>query len=126
MEITTVLNSGLKLMQTGRQELRQRYTMNLKDIISGKFLSEEGVTRRLPAILYIVFLMILYIFNIFDTQKRYRNILEVEREIARLKVTATTTETQRVSATREANIKKMVKERGLPLIDTDIPPKQLQ
>ena len=116
MEITTVLNSGLKLMQTGRPELRQRYTMNLKDIISGKFLSEEGVTRRLPAILYIVFLMILYIFNIFDTQKRYRNILEVEREIARLKVTAT----------REANIKKMVKERGLPLIDTDIPPKQLQ
>ncbi len=113
-------------MQTGRPELRQRDTMNLKDIISGKFLSEEGVTRRLPAILYIVFLMILYIFNIFDTQKRYRNILEVEREIARLKVTATTTETQRVSATREANIKKMVKERGLPLIDTDIPPKQLQ
>ena len=100
--------------------------MNLKDIISGKFLSEEGGTRRLPAILNIVILMILYIFNIFDTQKRYRQILDVEREIARLKVTATTTETQRVSVTREANIKKMVATRGLPLIDTDIPPKQIQ
>ena len=91
--------------------------MKVKDIISGKFLAEDGVTRRSPAIVYIVFLMLLYIFNIFDTQKRYRRILAVEREIARLKVSATTTETQRVSVTREASIRKMVKERGLDLVE---------
>ncbi|MDE6182896.1 MAG: hypothetical protein K2F53_00535, partial [Rikenellaceae bacterium] len=70
--------------------------MKIKDIISGRFLAEDRVTRRSPAIVYIVFLMLLYIFNIFDTQKRYRRILAVEREIARLKVSATTTETKRV------------------------------
>ncbi len=99
--------------------------MILKDIISGSFLSEERVTKRMPAILYIVFLMILYIFNIFDTQKRYREILAVERDIARLKVTATTTETQRVSMTRYASIREMVQQRGLPLVESTTPPKQL-
>ena len=99
--------------------------MILKDIISGSFHSEERVTKRMPAILYIVFLMILYIFNIFDTQKRYREILAVERDIARLKVTATTTETQRVSMTRYASIREMVQQRGLPLVESTTPPKQL-
>ena len=100
--------------------------MKIKDIISGRFLAEDRVTRRSPAIVYIVFLMILYILNIFDTQKRYRRILAVEREIALLKASSTTTETKRVSVTREASIRKMVKERGIGLIENDTPPQQIR
>lgn len=97
--------------------------MNIKNIISGTFLSGDAVVGRFPAIIYIVILIILYIFNIFDTQKKYREILAIEREISRLKVTITTTQTERVSATREANIMELVKSRKIPLIETNTPPK---
>ena len=98
----------------------------LADILSGRFLSEGSFVKRLPAVLYIVLLTIIYMYNIFDGQKRYREILRVEREIARLKVTATTLQAQRISATKESRIMEEIARRNIPLFETTVPPKPLR
>ncbi len=98
----------------------------LTDILSGRFLSDSGFVKRLPAILYIVLLTIIYMYNIFDGQKRYREILRVEREISRLKVTATTLQAERISATKESRIMEEIARRKIPLFETTIPPKPLE
>ena len=86
--------------------------MNLKDIISGKFLSEEGVTRRLPAIpLHSLSHDSIYL----PTYSTHRNVIVTHTGGGTRDSTAQSDGhyhgDARVSATREANIKKMVKER---------------
>lgn len=100
--------------------------VKIRNIISGKFLSAEETVKRFPAIMYIVALTIFYIFNVFDTQKRYREILAIEKEISRLKVTATTTQTERIAITRETYIIEQVEKRHLNLDETVTPPKTIR
>lgn len=100
--------------------------LNLISILSGRFLSNDSVTSRIPAIIYIVVLTILYIFNTFDCQMRYRRILDIENQISRLKITATTTQTNRIIMTKESYIIEEIARRNIPLFETSIPPKSIK
>lgn len=100
--------------------------MTFKDVISAKILADDTVTKRLPSLFFIVFLIILYIFNSFDTQKIFREILRVEKEIQQLKVTATAVQAERISVTRELHIASEIERRGLKIKSYSIPPKILK
>lgn len=96
--------------------------MKFNEFLSARFLSNDAVTKRLPAILYIVLLTILYIFNSFQTQDVFRRILRVEREISQLKVTATATQAERIRVTREVNIAEELAKRDIKISSSIYPP----
>lgn len=100
--------------------------MTIRDIISGKFLSNSEVTKRVPAIIYIIILTILYIFNSFDAQNIFRKILRVEREISQLKVKATSGQAERIKITRELNISEELIKRNINISGSNIPPKMIE
>ncbi|MFI3267136.1 MAG: FtsL-like putative cell division protein [Rikenellaceae bacterium] len=100
--------------------------MKFKDIISASILSNKIVTRRVPSIIFIAILTILYIFNSFDTQKIYREILKVEKEIKQLQVTATSVQAERISVTRELYIVDEIIKRKIDIKSFTTPPKILK
>lgn len=94
----------------------------MRKVISGIWLGSETITKRLPSIIYIIVLVVLYIFNIFSTQRIYRTITRSEREIASLMVTANTSRTNLVSLTKESKIIEEIEKRKIPLIEIKTPP----
>ncbi|MEG1634986.1 MAG: FtsL-like putative cell division protein [Rikenellaceae bacterium] len=94
----------------------------MKTIFSGNWLGTEAITKRLPSIIYIIALTVLYIFNIFSTQRIYRTITRAEREILSLTVTANTSRTNLVSLTKESKIVEEIEKRQIPLIEIKTPP----
>lgn len=97
----------------------------VKNIISGNFLSRTAFLSRLPVLVWIVVLTVLYIANGFRLQQLHREQLKLEREIARLEVTAVTTRSIRTRMTRESYILEQVKAKGLPLLESVVPPKMI-
>lgn len=100
--------------------------MKFKDIISASILTNKVVVKRVPSIIFLTILTILYIFNSFDTQKIYREILKVEKEIKQLQVTATAVQAQRISVTRELYIIDEIEKRKIDIKSFTIPPKILK
>ncbi|MFI3261425.1 MAG: FtsL-like putative cell division protein [Rikenellaceae bacterium] len=100
--------------------------MKFKDIISASILTNQVVVKRVPSIIFITILVILYIFNSFDSQKIYRDILNVEKEIKQLKVTATSVQAERIAVTRELYILEEIKRRKIDVKSFTVPPKILK
>lgn len=90
---------------------------------SGGILSQERFTRRLPVVVYIVFLMLLYIANGFRMQQKHARLDEINGELKRLKTISVTTAATRMTLTRQSEIERLLKERNIPLFISPTPPK---
>ncbi len=97
----------------------------MKQFVSGKWIEQKWVRKRIPAVIYIFILTIIYIFNIFAVQKLHNDINRAKRKILNLSVTAETTRTQLISITKESAIVKQVKQKKMGLLETENPPEVL-
>lgn len=100
--------------------------MSVKDFISGTWLRSEVLTKRAPSFIYIVILVVIYIYNVFNVQHLYRRVSRLQSEISRLEVTSTTIQTKRVSVTRQTYIMGQIEKRGLPIFEPETPPKTIK
>ncbi len=94
----------------------------IKSILLGDLLRHKVVTKRAPAIAYIALLMIIYIYNIFYTHHKYRQIIRLEQEISHLEVISTTMQSKRVSLTRQSYIIQQIEKRQIPIFEGEQPP----
>lgn len=92
-------------------------------VLSGSILSRAEVKKQYPYMLFIAFLMLLYISNIFKMQQLHRQHSRLGVEVKELRAKSLTISSQRVDATRQSQIIKELNERGVDLKESLTPPK---
>lgn len=100
--------------------------ISVGQFFTGGVLSREEFTDRLPVIVYVVVLMLLYIANGFHIQQRHSRVDELNAELKRLNTVATTTAARRMSGTRQGEIEKLILQFNLPLSITTVPPRIIE
>lgn len=110
----------------GTVKKRKRRRIRIGQFFTGGILSQGQFTKRLPVIIYIVFLMLLYITNGFHLQRKHSQVDRMNEEIKQLKTVAVTTSVVRMTATRQHEIERLLKEMNIPLVIEETPPRVIE
>lgn len=110
----------------GEPAARRRKGIRIGQFFTGGVLSQDEFTRRLPVLVYIVFLMLLYIANGFHIQHKHGELDRITDEIKHLKTRAVTSSAVRMTLTRQSEIERLLRERGIPLTPDGTPPYRIE
>lgn len=105
-----------------RRTWREKKGIRIGQFFTGSVLSHDEFTRRLPVLVYIVFLMLLYIANGFHIQHKHGELDRISDELKQLKTEAVTSSAVRMTLTRQSEIERLLEERGIPLVQDGPPP----
>jgi cell division protein FtsL len=97
----------------------------IKDLLSGSMVSEKIILKNLGYIAFIAFLAALYIGNRFHAERITREITRIEREVKDLKAEALSTSADLMNVSKQSEVYRMVKEKGLNLEEMKTPPYKL-
>jgi len=111
----------------GEEEKTLRLPTKLKEFIaswiSGNILSRSEVRRLYPYLLVMALLMLFYIANTFSIQKLYRRQTTLTRQVKELRSKSLTVSSLRMTSTRQSEIIKELRRRGIGLEELLEPPK---
>jgi len=91
-------------------------------LISGTYISETLVLKNIRYVVLIAVLSIVYISNRFQAEKVDREIGKLEQEVSDLRAEALSVSAEMMTASRQSEVYRMVKERGLGLQELKEPP----
>lgn len=101
---------------------RRRGGIRIGQFFTGGVLSQDEFTRRLPVLVYVVFLMLLYIANGFHIQHKHSELDRITDELKELKTQAVTSSAVRMTLTRQSEIERLLRERNIALSPDGAPP----
>lgn len=104
-----------RLRAEAEHHQRKRRGIRIGQFFTGGVLSQDEFTRRLPVIVYVVFLMLLYIANGFHIQHKHSELDRIADELKQLKTEAVTSSAVRMTLTRQSEIERLLRERNIPL-----------
>ena len=107
------------------EELKETPSGSIKDFIDGSILSKTAVVQQLPFILFLVALGIFYISNRYRSERVYRDMVSLEKELKDLRFEAITTASDLMYMSKQSEVVKRVKREGLDLIESTEPPIKL-
>ena len=105
-----------------KEEIKETPSGSFKDIISGSVLSKDVVVHHLPFILFIAILSIYYISNRYHSERVYRDMVGLEKELKELRFESITTASQLMYMSKQSEVVKRVEKEGLDLIESTEPP----
>lgn len=122
------ISDGDRAFTSDGEELRapSKLKIYLASLLSGNILSRSEVRRMYPYMLFIAFLMLLYISNVFKMQQMYRREAALKREIKELRAKSVTISSMKMNATRQSQIIKELRERGIDLQESLTPHKLIE
>ena len=97
----------------------------MKELLSGTIFSEKIVLRNLWYIIFLTILGAIYIGNRFHAEKITRESSRLTREVKDLKAEALSTSANLMSVSKQSEVFRMVREKGLGLEELKIPPYKL-
>ena len=126
-EAGLIPDSGTAEVESGETpRRRKRGGIRIGQFFTGSVLSQDEFTRRLPVLVYIVFLMLLYIANGFHIQHKHSELDRMADELKQLKTEAVTTSAVRMTLTRQSEIERLLRERNIPLTLEGTPPHTIE
>jgi cell division protein FtsL len=93
-----------------------------KGIIDGSLLTIRSVVRQIPYILFLVLLAIIYIANRNHAEKVIRQLTLLRTEVKDMRSEQITTASELMNLSRPSNVEALIKERGLELSESKVPP----
>ena len=105
-----------------KEEIKETPSGSFKDIISGSVLSKDVVVHHLPFILFIAILSIYYISNRYHSERVYREMVSLEKELKELRFESITTASALMYMSKQSEVVKRVEKEGLDLIESTEPP----
>ena len=108
------------------QEMKEAKRLTAKDLLGGGVLSREGVIRQVPFLLFLFVLLIFYIGNQYQGARVMKNVLAVEARLKVLRTESISTTFERMEMSKQSEVIKMVKEKGLPLNEAVLPPYSIE
>ncbi|MCX6253195.1 MAG: FtsL-like putative cell division protein [Bacteroidia bacterium] len=97
----------------------------IKELLSGSMVSEKIILRNLGYVSLITLLAAIYIGNRFHAEKITRETTKLQREVKDLRSEALSTSADLMYASRQSEVFRMIREKGLNLEELKIPPYKL-
>ncbi len=97
----------------------------MKELLSGSMVSDKIVLKNFWYLLMLTILGAFYIANRFHAEKITRETSKLSREVRDLKAESLSTSADLMKASRQSEVYRMVKEKGLGLEELKVPPYRL-
>ncbi len=97
----------------------------MKELLSGSMVSEKIILKNLGYIALITLLAAIYIGNRFHAEKITRETTRLQSEVKDLRAEALSTSADLMKASRQSEVIRLVREKGLNLEELKIPPYKL-
>ena len=94
----------------------------IKELLSGTMVTEKIILKNLWYVLLITFLTAIYIGNKFHAEKINRELAKVQREVRDLRSESLSTSADLMYLSRQSEVYRLIKEKGLPLEELKTPP----
>jgi hypothetical protein len=93
-----------------------------KELMSGTMVTEKLILRNLGYLILLTILGTLYIGNRFHAESLTRQINKLQKEVRDLRSEALSTSADLMSVSKQSEVTKLVKKRGLGLEELTTPP----
>jgi hypothetical protein len=97
----------------------------MKELLSGSMISEKIILKNLGYISLITLLAAIYIGNRFHAEKVTRQTTRLQKEVKDLKAESLSTSADLMNVSRQSEVYRLVKEKGLGLEELKTPPFKL-
>jgi hypothetical protein len=97
----------------------------MKELLSGSMVSEKLILKNLGYVSLLTFLAALYIGNRFHAEKITRETAKLNRELRDLRSESLSTSADLMSASKQSEVFRLVREKGLTLEELKSPPYKL-
>lgn len=97
----------------------------MKELLSGSMVSEKIILKNLGYITLVTILAAIYIGNRFHAEKVTRDSARLQREVKDLRSEALSTSADLMYVSRQSEVFRLVRERGLNLEELKTPPFKL-
>ncbi|MFH0843598.1 MAG: FtsL-like putative cell division protein [Bacteroidota bacterium] len=97
----------------------------IKELLSGSMITEKIILKNLWYILLVTLLASIYIGNRFHAEKITRETAKFQREVRELRAESLSTSANLMFISRQSEVQRLVKERGLNLEELKTPPYKL-
>ena len=97
----------------------------IKELLSGTMVSEKIILRNLWYILLLTLLAAIYIGNRFHAEKVTREMTKLQKEVKELRAESLSTSADLMYLSRQSEVYKLVREKGLNLEELKVPPYKL-
>jgi hypothetical protein len=97
----------------------------IKELMSGSLITDKIILKNLGYIILITFLAAIYIGNRFHAEKITRETTRLQREVKDLKAESLSTSTDLMFVSKQSEVFRLVREKGLNLEELKVPPYKL-
>jgi cell division protein FtsL len=97
----------------------------MKELLSGSIVTEKIILRNLAYLLLLTLLGAVYIGNRFHAEKITRETTRLQRDVKDLRAESLSTSAELMFISRQSEIYRLVKEKGLDLEELKTPPYRL-
>ncbi len=97
----------------------------MKELLSGSMVSDKIVLKNFWYIILLTILGAIYIGNRFQAEKINRELTKLNREVRDLRAESLSTSTNLMSVSKQSEVYRLVRERGLGLEELKTPPYRL-
>jgi len=108
-----------------KKESKKAKKGSIKDVLDGSVLTNEWFVKQLPYIIFLVVLAFIYIGNRYHAEKIVRRNIELQKEINDLRAESITRAAELMLLSKQSEVAKQVKARGLDLEESLVPPKKI-
>ena len=93
----------------------------VKDFLTGNVLTSQTVSKQLPYIIFLAFLAVFYIGNRYRYEKLVKKEQKLQKEVRNLRAESITTASQLMFISKQSEVYRMVREKGLGLEELKTP-----
>jgi hypothetical protein len=97
----------------------------IKELLSGSMVSEKIILKNLGYVSFVTLLAAAYIGNRFHAEKITRESTKLQREVKDLRAEALSTSADLMYISKQSEVYRLVRERGLNLEELKTPPYKL-
>jgi cell division protein FtsL len=97
----------------------------MKELLSGSMVTEKIILANLWYVLLLTFLAAIYIGNRFHAEKITRETAKLQSEVKDLRAESLSTSADLMFVSRQSEVYRLVRERGLNLEEMKVPPYKL-
>ena len=106
-------------------DYREEKKFSAKNLIDGSVLTRNWVVNKVPFIMFLTFLAILYIANRYHAERVVRETVKVQREVKELRFESITTASDLMYISKQSEVTRMVQEKKLGLEELVEPPSKI-
>jgi hypothetical protein len=106
----------------GNEDFSDIKSSTVRDFMNGNFLTKRFFQKQYGLLILLAILAFIYVDNRYYCETQLIREIELKKKIQDAKYESLTISAQLMQISRQSNVQKMIKERNLPLVESNTPP----